>query len=274
MYKRITQHPLCYKNMGSRTCTSNEKYFHTFSFFDFILCFLIDLAPAILHEVEDATASDRFQTELILSRQTNLRERVAQSSVIRNQSAHGRADQSEVLGACGSRVRPLPSSAETVQVVRLLDCFIAAAPIDSDFNSNRKMDGLVQALRSLSVRDLENLNRDQREILNQVLRHGELARVDAHFAGRDRLSVAREAVRRLRPDVANPDGLSLTACSRHLQGVFINIFDYVRGDDQVYQTRGELRQRCKALKAQGLIGFYSKDDAKSEGLRFLLKHLF
>lgn len=98
----------------------------------------------------------------------------------------------------------------------------------------------------------------------------DLANVDTFFKGKTSLSVAREAVSALLgvpPETV--EAMSMRKCRRELEGVYINIFDYVAGKYSLQvATLGELRKRCKKR------GIYPKERAKEEGLKILLEHLF
>eukprot|EP00053_Salpingoeca_punica_P017083 m.163386 g.163386 ORF g.163386 m.163386 type:complete len:127 (-) comp17110_c7_seq4:812-1192(-) len=60
---------------------------------------------------------------------------------------------------------------------------------------------------------------------------------------------------------------SVSQCKRALQGVHIHILDFVNGRLQPLADLAALRRRCKE------IGYFPRQQAKSEGLRGLLHHL-
>eukprot|EP00005_Dracoamoeba_jomungandri_P008157 CAMPEP_0174270950 /NCGR_PEP_ID=MMETSP0439-20130205/46344_1 /TAXON_ID=0 /ORGANISM="Stereomyxa ramosa, Strain Chinc5" /LENGTH=94 /DNA_ID=CAMNT_0015360647 /DNA_START=391 /DNA_END=675 /DNA_ORIENTATION=- len=90
-------------------------------------------------------------------------------------------------------------------------------------------------------------------------------KVDAHFSKRDKLDVLQEICNNLLGEC----GDSVSACKRLLDGVFVNIFDYVEGNyKDVFDSKKALLKRCKK------VGFYPKERAKEENLRSLLVFFF
>ena len=98
---------------------------------------------------------------------------------------------------------------------------------------------------------------------------------------RDKLAAANDILHFLRLESSKT---SLRQCKQAMQGVFINIFDYVEGKtaeengdqrkadsirkDFVFNTRTALLKRCKKR------GFYPRDQAKNEHLQLVLVNMF
>ena len=98
---------------------------------------------------------------------------------------------------------------------------------------------------------------------------------------RGKLDAANDILRFLRLESPKP---SLGQCKKAMQGVFINIFDYVEGKtaeengdqrkadsirkDCVFHSRAGLMKRCKKR------GFYPRDQAKNEHLQLVLVNMF
>ena len=93
----------------------------------------------------------------------------------------------------------------------------------------------------------------------------DVRRVNAHFSNRSKLDVYQEVCKRLVGEIPP----SVTKCEATLNGIHINIFDYVDEKyDMKMKNRRELIERCKRR------GYYPRQRAKDENLRCMLETLF
>eukprot|EP00050_Salpingoeca_kvevrii_P012553 m.23470 g.23470 ORF g.23470 m.23470 type:complete len:156 (+) comp4126_c0_seq2:300-767(+) len=124
---------------------------------------------------------------------------------------------------------------------------------------------LQHELSRLSV-EQSHLAERQRQLERRIRREQAIASVNAHFNDQTELDILQEMVRNLTEEEP-PE--TKTACRKLLDGVYINIFDYVDGDySEACDNRQALRRRCQ------LRGTFPLERAKNEHLQGLLKKLF
>jgi hypothetical protein len=93
--------------------------------------------------------------------------------------------------------------------------------------------------------------------------------------GRSHLEMVQEMCKNLLGLREDEFPVNITRCKQLLRSTYINLYDYVRGRyDMQYGSARELIQRSKQLRRERGYGFYSVENAKTEGRKHLLRGLF
>lgn len=143
-----------------------------------------------------------------------------------------------------------------------------------------KIEALAQRIRSLEVRKrrvkqegqieklslkIRTLNIAKKKNENKLARARDHERANNYFSEMSNL----EALQDLCANLCHERPSSVNKCKNLLATIYINIFDYVEGNyEYKYNSKQKLLRRCRKK------GFFSREKAKSEGLRGLLKYLF
>lgn len=93
--------------------------------------------------------------------------------------------------------------------------------------------------------------------------------------GRSHLEMVQEMCKNLLDLREDEIPVTINRCKHLLRSTYINLYDYVEGRYYMKkQTARDLLQRCKQLKRERGYGFYSVENARTEGLKDLLRGLF
>lgn len=108
-----------------------------------------------------------------------------------------------------------------------------------------------------------------------VIRSVAYESVESWAGCRSHLEIVQEMCRNLLQLEEGEVPSSITQCKKLFRLIFINIYDYVDGIyDKRFKTIVELRKRCKNLQRNRGYGFYPIKEAKSDGLKDLLRTMF